>query len=602
MFTPAIVVLSGCHNDTASVAMVMHAPLGLLDQATSFELAVANAGGVQCDAQSGSVSGDPSGDVQRFDLERGSCKSGALWCKTITLEQDGNDRVFQVVGRGGGEAIAQGCGIAAIDQDPVEVDIQVFRFNAPRCCNDGNLQAGEQCDSGMSAPTDCSGAAGGACVSIFPDPVCECDCLSKEILVSVANDGVDGDGNSVSDDLNGDGYPDNPLAPPALTNASGSKFDLQMAFSGPSGAVANTLRAVFTDTDASSAVSVPDINHRVLSPALFPAADTGSLSKQLRLPSCNAFTAVNGRTRQQIQPAIARVSDGVVAVAFADDFAETPRFDVSVVGLSAAGCIETSLPIVRASTSEDASAEHPAIAGGPPESALVVWNQGGNVRAQIWRTDNSLTPGNADITIGSATTGTRPRVAGHDDGWIVVYQKADGDGDGVFSVSVDSGGAVSAEIKVNTATGGQQERPDVAALPDGRFAVVWASGGEIFMQRHQAGGAPLPTDQDVVISGASPPGGEPAVAASSLASGFYAVAWSVSDGTVWARYLGADGGFRFNSVTGQNDDHLASHPAIAGSRSRPSIAIGGDGFVAIGWSDSSPSHPGVYLRRFPLPE
>ena len=46
---------------------------------------------------------------------------------------------------------------------------------------------------------------------------------------------------------------------------------------------------------------------------------------------------------------------------------------------------------------------------------------------------------------------------------------------------------------------------------------------------------------------------------------------------------------------------LAEREGTSGMRTGPAVAIGGAGFVAIGWQDDSPTHFGVYVRRFPLP-
>ena len=78
-------------------------------------------------------------------------------------------------------------------------------------------------------------------------------------------------------------------------------------------------------------------------------------------------------------------------------------------------------------------------------------------------------------------------------------------------------------------------------------------------------------------------------------------AWHADDGSVWARYIGGDSGFGYNFVTGQNADFRATHPAITTARTGAAVAIGGDGFGAIGWQDTSAEHPGVYVRRFPMP-
>ena len=92
------------------------------------------------------------------------------------------------------------------------------------------------------------------------------------------------------------------------------------------------------------------------------------------------------------------------------------------------------------------------------------------------------------------------------------------------------------------------------------------------------------------------------VAAGAGAGSYFAVAWETVDtAAIAARFVGGDAGFGFNSVTGQNDEFAAGHPAITGERHRPAIAVGGDGYVVIGWQDDSAANHGVYVRRFPKP-
>jgi hypothetical protein len=178
-----------------------------------------------------------------------------------------------------------------------------------------------------------------------------------------------------------------------------------------------------------------------------------------------------------------------------------------------------------------------------------------------------------------------------------------GDVDGVFSVRVDEEGNADAPVPVNATTAGVQDLPDVAMFPNGRALVSWHSAGDVYFQRIAADGATNPEDQATPIHAITD--GEqsaPAVAASVGFGEFFAVAWeNQGDGSVWARFVGMETGFLFNSVTGQNDDFLASHPlpGVATTRRAPAAAVGG--FVALGWQDDSPMRPGLYVRRFPLP-
>ncbi len=571
-FAGVVATFGACAQDTVQIGLVLRAPQGL-DDVTEMQLRVGDDG--SCDAALGRVTGESSGEaLQTFDMDKTGCAPGAKWCKEITLDKDGSTKIFHVIGKAGGQQEVEGCAVAVIDQDPLQVDITIKQYIEPACCNDGQVQPGEQCDVGIIATTDCNGnplTDADVCKGIDTTEVCECDCQAREMLVSIVNDGL-----------------------PTLGNTPLTKTELALEFSGSSGQVANSLRAAYSD--AEGAGNAADINIRMLQGNLHSYTDF-PLKNQLRLPlKCTGPTVATGIPLQQKQPALAQVSSEVVGLAFASDQAGATHFDVYVSAQGPNGC-STSDPL-KVSTTTDS--ELPDIAGGPDGQALVVWNQKGIVRGQIWKSDNTLV--GAEIEIGTLK-GVRPHVAGNKDGWVVTYAgDGSGDGDGVLFKTVSPAGQVSGEKLANLVTAGQQHQPDVAMLKEtGDFAIVWQSDGAIFFQRYDKDSKPREGDQDKALSISSPPGSAPMAAAG---AGIFAATWLANDGTVWARFMKADTGFGYNHVTGQNDDFKASHPAVGTVRAGPAVAIGGDGFVAFGWQDTStdPAFAGIRLRRFPIPK
>ena len=87
---------------------------------------------------------------------------------------------------------------------------------------------------------------------------------------------------------------------------------------------------------------------------------------------------------------------------------------------------------------------------------------------------------------------------------------------------------------------------------------------------------------------------------SSLNEGFYAITWQ-ANGKIMARFVDVAGGYLYNPVDGQDGPFEVGIDATQGPRTMPSVAIGGDGYVAFAWQDDSQNHPGIYARRFPLP-
>jgi len=460
------------------------------------------------------------------------------------------------------------------------------------CCNDGLVQFGEQCDSGLPAEFDCAGnpveAAVGSCATVVDNEVCHCDCLAKEILLTTIG------------------------AAPAVNNDPKTKRDLSLAFSGGSGSadVAGSLRVVYTDLSPLPGGTAPDINTRLLKSDLYPIV-TAPLNQPLRLPrSCsgNLLITPQGKPRQEITPDISRISADKMAVAWADDELVAAQFDIFVVSQNDVGCTDAASD-VQINVNKNESLSHPAVAGGPNDTALVVWADGGSLRGRVWTataddTCNTCLPAAADIDLGTLVAGSHPRVAGNASGWVVAYAGAGVEGD-VFIRTVSPQGAPGAERKVNLAEGGVQDQPDVAMQPDGSYAVVWSNGGVMMMQRYDGSGDPAAGDQDTPMSVGSPLGFEPAVAASGGA--FYTAAWSAfDDGTVWARHIGiGEDRFLRNHVNATLDDFLANHPGVIGTRIHVDVAIGdfgGTTYAAIGWIDDSDTHPGAFVRRFPSPE
>ncbi len=594
------VLVGACHQDPVAIGLSLHSPLALAD-ATRVTLDVIDADQASCDPALGYVDSDASGDaVQSFELDQGGCAGGAAWCKTITLEKDESTKVFKVLVYGGGNVlVGQGCTKAVIDQDPLEVNIDIRRAVPPPCCNDGAVQPGEQCDTGSPADVSCSGAPADPAECgwiVFGDEVCECDCLAKEVLVSIASG--------------------------SMTNEPSTKVDMQLAFSGGNASgqefVPGALRAVYTDTTGNDL----DVNLRILNPDLRSLPATSPLFPPLRLPSCSNISTPMGPARKQHQPAIARVSASVVAVAYATNQLETNIFDIVVSPQGPNGCEDSgTTPTITVNATPGgpaAAAELPAIGAGPDGRALVVWNQGGHLLGRIWdatavnaqctdptcteaacATGCALTPANNDIDLGTTVkASTRARVAGNGDGWVVAYQTA---GDDIAIRTVSTGGTAGSETMVNQATTGVQGEPDVAMTSAGDYIVVWASNGSIYFQRYDSSDSALSGDQDEALSLVAQGASEPAAAASVSGTGFYAVFWGAGDGHVWGRFPTAEGGFAFNYVDGQSTPFIASHPSILGPHVRPSVAVSEER-VAVGWQMSPDGPPGLWVRALPLPD
>ncbi len=547
----AALVAACTEGPAADVGLVMLAPEGLLGDATSVKLSVFDAKSGNCDPATGDA-GTPPSNAQAFQLKKDGCDAGT-WCGQITLDKNGAKKIFAVEVRNDASLLlGQGCNTAVINQDPLDVSIKVVRYVAPACCGDGALQPGELCDPGGSP--SCGGVTAGE--------VCLADCTAAELPV---------------DRKPGDPAP----APGDAKNAS-------IAFVGGNGQLANGLRVGFEAAAAGGSDIAIDFRQNDLSHITSPAL----LNGPLRIPLKCSNPGAAGQARRQVTPSVATLDPMTSLVVFASDLVDGINFNLYYTTLGADGCAGGD-PLQANTTANGVS--EPRVATGPSGSALLVWTQNGAIQGRVLA-------GGVLGTEFTVAQGKTARVAGNANGWVVVYEGTGaGDDDGIFLKKVSATGTVGSETLVNAKTAGVQDQPDVGLLSDGRALVAFHDGGDVYFQRFDATGAPVSGDQSAAIHLSLD--GEQANPAVAPGTGdYFAVAWeNQATGEIAARYVGGSSGFLFNPVDGQNSDFVASAAGVAGARRKPTVAVGGDGYVAMAWEDQSASHTGVFLRRFPLP-
>ena len=580
-----LLLSGGCAGEPVHIGLVMLAPQGLLDRASSLDLAVFDASKSKClESGHAEVPADET-TTQRFTLDKVGCTGGAAWCKTIQLDKDGSTKMFVVTAKNAAGVLAEGCATAVIDQDPIDVPIQVKRFNPPSCCGDGALQKGEQCEVATPQPT-------AMCAGIVADAVCGADCSANEILLSI----------------------DNPAQPVFNNGAKGTKTDLALSFGPGATGYPNALRALFVDRDPTTVKGPTDIHERFLSRDLSPIVEPHVLALQLSLPLRCDDTTGFGIVQEQRSPDLAPVGD-VMALVYASDEIVGGIFDVFLSPQTADGCVDTPMcvdgtecvtgackqghcaPSVKLNVSGAApGASDPHIAAGAGGRALVTWTRANDLYGRIWKTDGTLAPDSEFLIASNAAGG---HVAGVPGGWKIAYSS----GPSIFTRKISLDGGVASPITVNIVNNGDQDQPDIAALDDGRTIVVWHGGGDVYFQRYDAAGTPIENDQGAPLNTVAMGDQQhPVVAAGANAGDFFAVAWETVDtGSISARFVGGNAGFGYNSITGQSDEFPAAHPSFATELRRPAIAVGGEGYVVIGWQDESEAHHGVYVRRFPKP-
>lgn len=589
--SPALVVAASCQAPEASrIGLVMRMPQGALDTARAVDLSVFEASKATCSAETGHVSAIPPEDdgTQSFSLQKEGCPPGVAWCADVELDKGEIDMMFAVIARDESGVVAEGCTARKIDQDPLELTIKMHLVNVERCCNDGLLQAGEQCEGAPAGAEQCGG--------IVETEVCDPGCVSKEI--QLANVSMD---------------------QPPLIEGGHLKTDLAMTFAAGVNGLSGGLRAVFTSASG-DATQGKDVNIRVLDKDLQAIQSPFSFSHQLRLPAfCDTVGGVGG-VKEQHSPAIAALSSSRVGIVYLSNEINVTRFEVFLVAHTQDGCAEAKPQKLSTNAVVSDSAERPDFAGGPDGSGLAVWVRGGEAYGRIWTLNadatklGTLTPSEVsaeqELTLApSAIDGSvrSVRVAGTGAGWVIVYSaNRDDDVDGgIYMDTVSATGVVGGmPVLVNAATAGLQEQPDIAVLADGTRAVVWRSGGQIFVQRYDANGVAIGDQFNTLENPLSPAGGDhanPSIAGGGEAGSFFVVAWEdMATTDIWARIVDPKTGFLANSVSGQPDAFQASYPGFASARSRPVVAVGQH--IAIGWQDTNTSHEGVFVRRFPIPK
>ncbi|MGO4389419.1 hypothetical protein AB4Y85_17965 [Microvirga sp. 2YAF29] len=234
-------------------------------------------------------------------------------------------------------------------------------------------------------------------------------------------------------------------------------------------------------------------------------------------------------------------------------------------------------------------------------------------------------------------------------GFVATYESSSYDAQGILAQIYDADGMrVSAEFAVNTITAGNQERPQVTALADGRFVVAYTdfsqspddpSGGAVRAQIFNADGSKsgaeflVPTSVEGTQT-------DPIVTA--LSDGRFVVVWTHFDAatgdqssySIRAQMFTADGvrsgqEFQVNTATWDSQDHptvsalpgggfavafadrsqgdsnirivtysaagemttdeMIAHPNTAGKQESPSIITLSDGRIVVAWSELTPA-------------
>ncbi|RED51620.1 tandem-95 repeat protein [Aestuariispira insulae] len=316
----------------------------------------------------------------------------------------------------------------------------------------------------------------------------------------------------------------------------------------------------------------------------------------------------------QSDPAIASLEDGGWVVTWSSDgqdgsaegiYAQRYGFDGHKVGSE-----------FQVNTFTSFSQDLPDAAGLTDGGYVIVWqsnDQNGSPNAkdvylQRYDADGNKVDGETLVNTDLASDDQEPRVTGlANGGYVVTWWSAyqDADSRGVYAQMFNADGIkTGGEFLVNSYETYAQDMPDITALSDGGFVVVWQSNDQngssnakdVYLQRYDADGNKV-GDETLVNTDLPSDDQDPQV--TGLANGSYVVTWwsagQDADGRgVFAQVFDADG----NKVGGefQVNQHETKYQDM------PAVTALTDGGFVIVWqsNDQNGSSNGrdVYLRRY----
>jgi Ca2+-binding RTX toxin-like protein len=252
------------------------------------------------------------------------------------------------------------------------------------------------------------------------------------------------------------------------------------------------------------------------------------------------------------EPWLSASPDGRFSLAYFETISGPPvRLDAEESIYTASG-VEQSAPSATISAATD---EHqPAVAWLPNGQRVVVWTEEGrggagseDVYARVYHANGVTDVPRFFVTGSGAGRQHDPVVAANGDGFVIAFNDDSVAGGQLILNFYDLSGVPFASVTgangaqtVNQLNADQYRDVEITALPDGNYAVVWASGApfDIWLRIYSAAGAPL-TDPIDVSPGAS---AEFLPDVTALADGRLVVTYEqYSSNTVRGRIFEADG-------------------------------------------------------------
>ncbi|MEZ5715607.1 MAG: calcium-binding protein [Paracoccaceae bacterium] len=285
-------------------------------------------------------------------------------------------------------------------------------------------------------------------------------------------------------------------------------------------------------------------------------------------------------TNSQDEPAMTALADGGWVVVWTSRDQDGSSDGVFLQVFNADGSARGGE--VQVNTYVSSSQNEPAIATLADGGWVVTWTSYGQdgsnhgIYQQAFNVDGSPRGGEVQVNTTSADTQIASAVAGlTGGGWVVTWTSENQDGDlrGIYQQVYNANGTPrGGEVLVNTETEGEQELPEIAALADGGWVVVWRSDSQdgdsygVFQQAYNANGTPQGDEVQVNSTAA---GWQYLPTVAGLADGGWVVTWtSVGQdgdaGGIYQQIYNANGTERGGEMQVNHDtDGAQTYSAVA---------------------------------------
>ena len=160
---------------------------------------------------------------------------------------------------------------------------------------------------------------------------------------------------------------------------------------------------------------------------------------------------------------------------------------------------------IQVNTTTNGAQTDPEITALQNGKAIITWENGTDVYAQILDTNGIKVGIEIDVT-SNISTESNPVVTAISTGFIITWQSDENGNNDIFSqLFTEDGTKVGDVVKVNTKDIGEQVEPAITTLSDGGYIIAWQNGDNISTQRFNSDGSKYKTnsldlDEDTTIT------------------------------------------------------------------------------------------------------